>query len=77
MSLGERPVVDPGATRKRDGNRLDSLPSARETRASPGMTIWVKAEDLHKVALPTVMRKIVEHGLDGGGPLFSLRKSGA
>ena len=27
-----------------------------------------------EVALPTVMRKIVEHGLDEGGPLFSSRK---
>jgi A/G-specific adenine glycosylase len=35
---------------------------------------WVPAEKLREVALPTVMRKIVEHGLDDGGPLFSLRK---
>jgi hypothetical protein len=38
------------------------------------MTRWVKAGDLSKVALPTVMRKIVEHGIDDGGPLFSSRK---
>ena len=35
---------------------------------------WVPAEKLREVALPTVMRKIVEHGLDEGGPLFSSRK---
>jgi A/G-specific adenine glycosylase len=35
---------------------------------------WVPIEKLREVALPTVMRKIVEHGLDEGGPLFSLRK---
>jgi len=35
---------------------------------------WVPAERLRAVALPTVMRKIVEHGLDEGGPLFSSRK---
>jgi len=32
---------------------------------------WVAAERLRAVALPTVMRKIVEHGLDDGGPLFA------
>jgi A/G-specific adenine glycosylase len=31
---------------------------------------WVSAANLRDVALPTVMRKIVEHGLDEGGPLF-------
>jgi A/G-specific adenine glycosylase len=62
---------DPGAKHKPGGNHLGSLPSARGSRASPGMTSWVKPEDLRNVALPTVMRKIVEHGLDDGGPLFS------
>jgi A/G-specific adenine glycosylase len=38
---------------------------------------WVPRDRLHDVALPTVMRKIVEHGLDEGGPLFQLRKAGA
>ena len=32
---------------------------------------WIARERLGAVALPTVMRKIVEHGLDEGGPLFS------
>jgi A/G-specific adenine glycosylase len=32
---------------------------------------WVPVEKLYEVALPTVMRKIVEHGLDDGGPLFN------
>jgi A/G-specific adenine glycosylase len=31
---------------------------------------WIAAGRLRDVALPTVMRKIVEHGLDEGGPLF-------
>jgi A/G-specific adenine glycosylase len=35
---------------------------------------WIAADRLREVALPTVMRKIVEHGLDEGGPLFSSRK---
>jgi A/G-specific adenine glycosylase len=38
---------------------------------------WVPRDKLRDVALPTVMRKIVEHGLDEGGPLFQLRKSRA
>ena len=37
-------------------------------------TRWVQSDKLREVALPTVMRKIVEHGLDDDGPLFSLRK---
>jgi A/G-specific adenine glycosylase len=45
--------------------------SLSKRRASPGMTMWVSADALHTVALPTVMRKIIEHGLDEGGPLFS------
>ncbi len=32
---------------------------------------WIATENLREVALPTVMRKIVEHGVDEGGPLFS------
>jgi A/G-specific adenine glycosylase len=35
---------------------------------------WVPRDALASVELPTVMRKIVEHGLDEGGPLFSSRK---
>jgi len=31
---------------------------------------WIAAEKLREVALPTVMRKIVEHGLEDDGPLF-------
>jgi A/G-specific adenine glycosylase len=35
---------------------------------------WIARERLGAVALPTVMRKIVEHGLDEGGPLFASGK---
>jgi A/G-specific adenine glycosylase len=38
---------------------------------------WIAAEKLRDVALPTVMRKIVEHGLDQGGPLFAAQTSSA
>jgi len=34
---------------------------------------WVAAEKLGQVALPTVMRKIVAHGLDLGGPRSAVR----
>jgi A/G-specific adenine glycosylase len=34
---------------------------------------WVPFEKLREVALPTVMRKIIEHGLDEGGPLFAAK----
>jgi A/G-specific adenine glycosylase len=36
---------------------------------------WVSSTELHAVALPTVMRKIVEHGVDSGGPLFQTTSS--
>jgi A/G-specific adenine glycosylase len=34
---------------------------------------WVPRDALASVELPTVMRKIVEHGLDEGGPLFAAK----
>ena len=73
-ALAARGEGDPGRQKRRGSESLASLSSARETRASPGMTRWVKAADIYNVELPTVMRKIVEHGLDDGGPLFSSRK---
>ena len=36
---------------------------------------WVPQDELRAAALPTVMRKIVAHALDEGGPLFSNRLS--
>jgi len=38
---------------------------------------WVPRAQLSATALPTVMRKIVEHGLDTDGPLFALQESSA
>jgi len=47
-----------------------------EVSKRPGFKgYWIATERLREIALPTVMRKIVEHGLDSGGPLFDLRKS--
>jgi A/G-specific adenine glycosylase len=65
------------------GQKVARTPSPKNPRvaradfsASPsrGEARWVLTEKLREVELPTVMRKIVEHGLDEGGPLFSLRK---
>jgi A/G-specific adenine glycosylase len=36
---------------------------------------WIAQESLGAVALPTVMRKIVSHALDEGGPLFAQARS--
>jgi len=36
---------------------------------------WIPQDSLHAVALPTVMRKIVAHALDEGGPLFVQARS--
>jgi A/G-specific adenine glycosylase len=36
---------------------------------------WVPQDELRAAALPTVMRKIVAHALDEGGPLFAQARS--
>jgi A/G-specific adenine glycosylase len=50
-------------------------------RAMPGRGLeeprWVKPEDLHTVALPTLMRKIIAQALPDEGPLFQSRDRGA
>ncbi len=38
---------------------------------------WVSSAKLREVALPTVMRKLIEHGLGHGGPLFAAQTSSA
>jgi A/G-specific adenine glycosylase len=54
-----------------------SLAPRKSARSSPGMTasLWVAEDKLGDAALPTVMRKIVAHGLDEGGPLFAQARS--
>ena len=37
--------------------------------------MWIVEDELGAAALPTVMRKIVAHALDEGGPLFSQARS--
>jgi A/G-specific adenine glycosylase len=54
--------------------RLSKRP---KTKGAKEKELWIPAENLREVALPTVMRKIVEHGLDEGGPLFAVQTSSA
>jgi len=51
-------------------NKLDGPHKAGHDKKE----MWVREDQLRAVALPTVMRKIVEHGLDNGGPLFSQKQ---
>jgi A/G-specific adenine glycosylase len=44
-------------------------------RPSHGDGKWVERNDLASIALPTAMRKILEHALDDGGPLFAQARS--
>jgi len=54
--------------------RLSKRP---KTKGPKEREMWTPAEKLREVALPTVMRKIVEHGIDEGGPLFAAHTSSA
>jgi A/G-specific adenine glycosylase len=45
-----------------------------KVRPARGEAIWTPIAKLADVALPTVMRKIIAHGLDDGGPLFAKRE---
>ncbi len=49
--------------------------AAEVTKRPKSEGVWVDVEDLSEAALPTVMRKIVFHALDDGGPLFRQAKS--
>ena len=48
-----------------------------KTKGTKRKEMWIAASSLREVALPTVMRKIVEHGIDEGGPLFAVQTSSA
>ncbi|HYJ36756.1 MAG TPA: NUDIX domain-containing protein, partial [Rhizomicrobium sp.] len=65
------PMSWPGLTRpSMKTNQMDGRLKGGHDKLSAR---WVPPHELPNVALPTVMRKIVEHGLDNGGPLFSVR----
>jgi A/G-specific adenine glycosylase len=48
--------------------------TARAVRKPDGSN-WVRRDRLASAALPTVMRKIIAHGLDDNGPLFAQTRS--
>ncbi len=58
-------------------NFSDAARQKNSASPSRGEAIWVPVANLADVALPTVMRKIVAHGLDEGGPLFAKREQRA
>ena len=62
---------NPGGRTPEMPDDLGPLPSAREGRPSPGITMWVAEMDLPRSALPTVMRKIIALALNHEGPLLS------
>jgi len=70
--VGKHPPMSwPGLTRpSMKTNQMDGRLKGGHDKLSAR---WVSPHELPNVALPTVMRKIVEHGLDNGGPLFSAR----
>ena len=47
--------------------------AARFSRRPNGEGRWFAPHELETAALPTVMRKIIHHALDDGGPLFASR----
>ena len=49
-------------------------PALRRDRLN-SEAIWIPIDKLKDAALPTVMRKIIAHGLDEGGPLFAQARS--
>jgi len=48
---------------------------SKRMRGLPSPAQWIPVDTLKDSALPTVMRKIIAHGLDEGGPLFSQARS--
>ena len=57
--------------RGRPARNQRSTQDAAETAALRHDAIWIPTDKLKDAALPTVMRKIIAHGLDDGGPLFA------
>jgi len=68
----------PGETKTKGKKKKPGGPPIVQSKRGPGHdkleVRWVPRDALASVELPTVMRKIVEHGLDEDGPLFSSRK---
>jgi A/G-specific adenine glycosylase len=58
------PARGGGAERAKRSEAEGGIPDAR----------WIASDKLKDAALPTVMRKIIAHGLDDGGPLYARRE---
>ena len=72
--VSKRPVLSWPGFANSDSVRAPSMDGRHKGGHDKERVRWVGSDKLRTVALPTVMRKIVEHGLDDGGPLFSSRK---
>jgi A/G-specific adenine glycosylase len=46
--------------------------TSTRTKQAQTNTFWVDEQKLKDAALPTVMRKVISHALDNGGPLFRM-----
>lgn len=55
--------------------KSSASPARAGADRGPRIIQWIPPENLGSAALPTVMRKIVAHGLDAGGPLFAQARS--
>jgi A/G-specific adenine glycosylase len=66
----------PARTREDFAEGAGKMPALRRDRFSSD-AIWLPIDKLKDAALPTVMRKIIAHGLDEGGPLFAKRERSA
>jgi A/G-specific adenine glycosylase len=65
------PLSWPGLTRpSMKANQMDGRLKGGDDKLG---VRWVPRDALANVELPTVMRKIIEHGLDEGGPLFAAK----
>jgi A/G-specific adenine glycosylase len=51
--------------------KISASPSRGEANSHRQEARWIPIDKLKDAALPTVMRKIIAHGLDDGGPLFA------
>jgi A/G-specific adenine glycosylase len=64
-----------GAPRLRESRPAGTGKMPAVADAPAGTAQWLPIEKFAAAALPTVMRKIIAHGLDDGGPLFVQARS--
>ena len=69
--LSERVVSERGRPARIQRSQNAAETAALRHDGFPDKAIWTPIDKLKDAALPTVMRKIIAHGLDEGGPLFA------